>query len=135
MASVRERFIMVSNRLVDKTNYFAMDLDKELEACNVELNKFKSVCETLIKYRVSDSEYMKLYSGIDRHHTYPLSQHIDMGKIKLNEALDLVSVIEASYSDYKPFTKKWIFRIPTPMDENLKELLNGVLDRYTHILN
>ena len=101
----------------------------------MELNKFKSVCETLIKYGVSDGEYMELYSSIVRHHTYPLSQHISMGKNELNEALDLVSVIEASYGDYKPFTKKWFFRIPIPMDDNLKELLKGVLVRYTNILN
>lgn len=135
IASVRNSFIAWSNLLIDVTNYFTMDLDKELDACNMELNKFKSVCETLIKYGVSDGEYVKLYSSLDRHYTYPLSQHISMGKNKLNEALDLVSVIEASYGDYKPFTKKWIFSIPTPMDDNLKELLNGVLVRYTYILN
>ena len=135
IASVRNSLICCSENLIDVTNYFAMDLDKEMEACNVELNKFKSVCETLIKYGVSDGDYMKLYSSLDFHYTYPLSQHISMGEKKLNEALDLVSVVEASYGNYEPFTKKWIFRRPTPMDDNLKELLNGILVRYTHILN
>lgn len=135
IASVRKSFISSCSGLIDTTNYFAMDLDKELEACNVLLNKFKSICETLIKYGVSDGEYMKLYSSLQFHYTYSLGQHIHSREKMLNEALDLVNVIEASYSDYKPFTKKWIFRIPAPMDENLKELLNGVLVRYTHILN
>jgi hypothetical protein len=135
MASVRKSFISCSSGLIDVTNYFAMDLDKELAACNKELNKFKRVCEALIKYGVSDGDYIKLYLDLERHSTYHLSAYISTGKNSLNEALDIVSIIEASYGDYKPYIKKWFFRIPTPMDENLKELLNGVLVRYTQILN
>lgn len=137
VASVKERLMYWSKEFIYKTNYFTMDLDKELIACDLELNKFKRVCETLVRYGVSDSDYIKIYSKYEgwMHRTSSLCSQIEMRQKVLDEALDMVSVIEAAYKDYKPYTKKWVFRIPVPMDENLKALLNGLLGRYERIVD
>lgn len=137
IASVRQRLINWSKKFTYVTKYFTMDLDKELIACDLELNKFKRVCETLVRYGVSDSDYIKIYSKYEgwMHRTSSLCSQIEMRQKVLDEALDMVSVIEAAYKDYKPYTKKWVFRIPVPMDENLKALLNGLLGRYERIVD
>ena len=139
IASVRDSLIAWSSQLATITIFFAMNLDEELAACDIELNKFKNLCEALIKYRVSDSDYMKIYLNRQYRNLPPdektLSTQIAIRQKELEEALDLVSVIEATYKDYKPYRKKWIFNIPVPMDENLKVLLNVLLDLYARIVD
>ena len=94
----------------------------------------------MVKYKVSDADYIKIYSKHEGYmhnnpDLYPLCSQISMRQKELDEALDLVGVIEASYKDYKPYAKKWIFRIPALIDKNLKELLNGLLERYARIVD
>lgn len=140
IASVKQRLINYSKYFTRVTLFFTMDLDKELAACNIKINKFKKVCETMVKYKVSDADYIKIYSKHEGYmhnnpDLYPLCSQISMRQKELDEALDLVGVIEASYKDYKPYAKKWIFRIPALIDKNLKELLNGLLERYARIVD
>ena len=123
------------------TEYFTVDLDKELSACELYLDKFKSVCCTLIKYGVSDSDYInialhKQYS----HSDYNLGESIggSTDKERLEEALDIANIIETSYKDYVPYKKVkkvwWYITKPVPMDDNLKTMFNRLVELYTAIV-
>lgn len=109
-------------------------IDADKAETNRKLDDMKYVCETMLKYGVTDSEYRQAFADCFLFSYKHQNMARCAGSPNLKNALELSHLLEEC--DFKPFTSFFdrMFRKHT-MDENLKGILTKILGYYVWMTN